>query len=169
MEKFEMKKRRKIHKCRQVICAVCDSPFETNHSRSKYCSPPCAHEGLRASGRRTHYRRQEAFGDKLNAEKKEWRQSPKGKRLAQGYTKAYREKFPEKWKAVYTVANALKSGRLVKMPCENCGTKKHIHAHHRDYSKPLDVQWLCDPCHRAEHPPRRNPLPRRPSASMGRG
>ena len=24
-------------------------------------------------------------------------------------------------------------------------------AHHRDYSKPLEVEWLCRPCHDDEH------------------
>lgn len=50
--------------------------------------------------------------------------------------------------------NAIKSGRIVKFSiCERCETEPlDIEAHHDDYTKPLDVQWLCRPCHNAVHP-----------------
>jgi hypothetical protein len=59
----------------------------------------------------------------------------------------WRASNPEKRQAHNLVASALKSGRLVALPCERCGEKAH--AHHDDYSKPLDVRWLC-PLHHAE-------------------
>lgn len=48
------------------------------------------------------------------------------------------------------VANAVKTGRLVRLPCEHCGATKS-NGHHEDYSKPLVVIWLCRPCHDTEH------------------
>lgn len=33
--------------------------------------------------------------------------------------------------------------------CKEC-TKKDVATHHKDYSKPLDVEWLCVSCHSME-------------------
>ena len=38
---------------------------------------------------------------------------------------------------------------LERQPCEVCGEKAE--AHHPDYSKPLDVRWLCKRHHMIEH------------------
>jgi hypothetical protein len=40
-------------------------------------------------------------------------------------------------------------GLLVPERCQ-CGAGK-TEMHHKDYSKPLQVQWLCRPCHQVEH------------------
>jgi hypothetical protein len=53
-------------------------------------------------------------------------------------------------KARRAVRTAIASGRLVRIPCESCGCEP-TQAHHDDYSKPLDVRWLCPPCHRVHH------------------
>lgn len=47
---------------------------------------------------------------------------------------------------------AVKSGRLVRpSTCERCHScDRPIEAHHPDYSKPLQVHWLCNLCHDAE-------------------
>lgn len=42
-------------------------------------------------------------------------------------------------------------GILVKEPCKVCGTNENIEAHHEDYTKPLDVIWLCRNHHREHH------------------
>lgn len=52
-------------------------------------------------------------------------------------------------KARWQVRRAIASGKLVRQPCEVCGTQP-AHGHHDDYSKPLDVRWLC-PVHHREH------------------
>lgn len=44
----------------------------------------------------------------------------------------------------------IKYGRLIKGPCEVCGTTENVEAHHDDYTKPMDVRWLCR-FHHCEH------------------
>lgn len=62
-----------------------------------------------------------------------------------------RPETPEQRKAHLKVQNAIKRGRLVKQPCERCGTIKNVQAHHEDYTKPLDVMWLCAKHHKERH------------------
>ncbi len=47
------------------------------------------------------------------------------------------------------VSRAIKSGILVRpTSCSECGADGvRIEGHHRDYSKPLEVEWLCTRCH----------------------
>lgn len=62
----------------------------------------------------------------------------------------WRAKYPEKSRAHYLVQFALKDGRLVRPDsCSICGTPGPVEAHHADYSRPLDVLWLCKACHLA--------------------
>lgn len=65
------------------------------------------------------------------------------------HSKGYCVRHPERRAAHIAVGNALRDGRLVKQPCEKCGVLK-VQAHYDDYSKPLQVRWLCIP-HHAEH------------------
>lgn len=59
---------------------------------------------------------------------------------------------PVKYKARYTLTNAVRDGKIMKpKDCERCGKGGQIDGHHHDYSKPLDVNWLCVPCHNQEH------------------
>ncbi|MFA5381843.1 MAG: helix-turn-helix transcriptional regulator [Candidatus Micrarchaeia archaeon] len=47
------------------------------------------------------------------------------------------------------VKYAVDHGHLIKpSACEKCGLEDIIlHGHHSDYSKPLEVEWLCPACH----------------------
>jgi hypothetical protein len=56
----------------------------------------------------------------------------------------------EKYRAHYATTNAVRDGRLRRQPCEVCGAEKS-QAHHDDYSKPLEVRWLCSRHHRELH------------------
>lgn len=58
---------------------------------------------------------------------------------------------PVKKKATYAVNNAVRDGRIEKLPCHFCGADESLEAHHHDYARPLDVVWLCVKCHRRYH------------------
>lgn len=76
-----------------------------------------------------------------------FQKSLKRKRQNRANTIKFRTEYPEKYAAQTAVGNAIRDGKLKRQPCRECGKKAH--AHHEDYSKPLDVIWLC-PAHHAE-------------------
>lgn len=49
------------------------------------------------------------------------------------------------------VSNAIRNGKLTPEKCWWCGSEEHIHAHHEDYTKPLEIMWLCRDCHGRRH------------------
>jgi len=66
------------------------------------------------------------------------------------YQRKRRKAHLVKDKARAAVTRGLRNGSLEKQPCEICGDEK-VEAHHDDYSKPLEVRWLCFKHHRQEH------------------
>ena len=62
-------------------------------------------------------------------------------------------KYKEKVLARVKVNEAIRTGKLVKPnECSVCYQQEmRIVGHHPDYSKPLEVIWLCDVCHKAIH------------------
>lgn len=65
----------------------------------------------------------------------------------------WQRKNPEKKAAHKAVALAIKEGRL-KNPgrCSECNRDTtYLDAHHDDYSRPLQIRWLCISCHRRLH------------------
>lgn len=56
-----------------------------------------------------------------------------------------------KAKARTLLGSAVARGDIIKPSrCSSCGRyvkKRSLHGHHDDYSKPLDVEWLCVKCH----------------------
>jgi len=77
--------------------------------------------------------------------------SPVRRGAKRRYEKLHRSRHPERYRARAAVRNAVRDGHLIKQPCETCATTLNVQAHHEDYSRPLDVRWLCRGCHHKEH------------------
>lgn len=142
-------------------CNTCGhrfTPPEWLRRKSEHTCLPCRREGHR------RYRaKRKAEGNPVPSGpmmSREWhrdydrayqqRPGVKEKRAAHARN-SYRD--PEqrpKIRARVTARHAIRSGALVRKPCEVCGASK-TDAHHDDYGKPLDVRWLCRQHHVAHH------------------
>ena len=125
-----------------AVCASCGSEFnavasEIKRGKGKCCSLSCA-AALAAKNRdqkgAANNNWKGGLADQSNAERK----------------RRYRDKNPEKHRAHLAMRNAIRSGILVRKPCEVCGSNK-TEGHHDDYSSPLSVRWLCKKHHLEAH------------------
>lgn len=67
-------------------------------------------------------------------------------------TKKFRKKFPLAYKAHCAVNNAVRDGILIRpAKCPICKKTRQIEGHHEDYTKPLEVDWMCSACHKQFH------------------
>ena len=47
---------------------------------------------------------------------------------------------------------AVKTNKIIRPTvCSKCNSTNKIYSHHEDYSKPLEVIWLCSKCHGERH------------------
>ena len=103
-----------------------------------------------------------AYNKKLREEKREelikYQRNyyKKNKEIILNKNKDYEKKYPEKKRAKDAVQRALKKGIIFRPDiCSKCSmpptASSKIEAHHDDYSKPIDVIWLCKSCHQKLH------------------
>jgi len=82
---------------------------------------------------------------------KEWFAANPG--YTQESTRKWSDAHPEKVHAHSILNNAIKRGEAVRP--DHCSTpgcsNPDPEGHHEDYSKPLDVTWLCRSCHKLLH------------------
>ena len=78
--------------------------------------------------------------------KREFEKTQKGRESAKKYRQG------QKWIARYTFRNAIRDGKIEKKDvCSFCMSKERVEGHHADYSKPLEITWVCRKCHSALH------------------
>jgi len=64
----------------------------------------------------------------------------------------FRLKYPEQRKANIIITNALSSEKIIRpTSCSLCKKPCIPQGHHPDYSKPLEVVWVCKDCHTGIH------------------
>ena len=97
-----------------------------------------------------------------------YQHTPKGKKSRKRYIQSPKglvaqhradKKRSSSWKrhAQQVFQAAVRRGEIIRSPvCQQCGIWCATHGHHRDYTRPLDVVWLCRECHDAEHARLRN-------------
>ncbi len=95
--------------------------------------------------RRKHYElNREEITQKENARRK----SDKFREYSRNYHRKLRSENKDLVAAWNKVSRAIRMGKIIAgTKCEKCGSVKKIEGHHADYSKPLDLQWLCKKCH----------------------
>lgn len=75
---------------------------------------------------------------------------PERYKAAQEISSEWRKADKRRMKCHNAVNRAIKAGTLIRKPCIRCGNKKSL-AHHEDYDFPLEIMWLCQPCHKQRH------------------
>ena len=78
-----------------------------------------------------------------------YKKTEKGKESRKNANRKWRRQNPQKANAHVKVKKAIDKGKIIRQPCCICG--KYAEAHHEDYSKPLEVVWLCKRHHLEYH------------------
>ena len=83
---------------------------------------------------------------------KRYMASEKGKLKHIETQRNYVKENPEKIKASNKLRKAISFGKILRNPkCEICFIECKTHGHHEDYTKPLEVIWMCSKCHLYHH------------------
>ena len=133
---------------RSKICIVC------RHRKplSEFYAHPLTldkHAGVckECHGRRMRRRQRRPDVRKYDRERA---MTPQRIAMRRQITLRWRMENPQAYKAQTALGNAVRGGRVKKKPCQVCG-RKHVHAHHWNYARPLDVIWLCALHHQRLH------------------
>lgn len=78
-----------------------------------------------------------------------YRKTASGKQVSKRATTKWKALNPKKYIAHVAVNMAVERG-IIKVEKCKCGASK-VHAHHSDYDRVFDIQWLCPQCHKDAH------------------
>jgi len=103
-----------------------------------------------------YYKKYDAYryqnDPKVRNRHKRYAKTEAGKASLQKSRQKWSEASPEKRACHVILNNAVRDGRVKKpTSCQVCGAGGRIEGHHHDYTKPLDVEWLCRFCHVQKH------------------
>jgi len=105
--------------------------------------------------RNKEYQRNNREASYIRRDKWEKRNPEKAKETRNRSVAEWKDKNPDKLKAQSKLQKAVQMGKVIKPNmcswCEQEQSSSNIIGHHHDYSKPLDVIWLCRKCHGRIH------------------
>lgn len=137
-------------------CNVSKGPEEFYASNHKCCKE-CVKERARVH-RQENLERVRAY-DRMRASmphrvaaRVAYQQTDQGRQALSRARQSYKTRRPERRAAHVALGNAVRDGRLIPWPvCAVPACCGRPHGHHPDYSRPLDVVWLCDKHHKEVH------------------
>lgn len=138
--------------CRECGLEKSEDLFYKGHRRCKscYCEEVRRHRLEKSDHYKDYDRNRAGRSDRVEARAR-YQKTEKGKLRSAEAKKRWIENNVVKRGAHVLVGNAIRIGILVKPEsCSRCQSSGKVSAHHDDYSKPLEVRWLCSTCH-AEH------------------
>lgn len=112
------------------ICKSCEKKYQQDRLRKKRLDPQWVLNERKRQREKNQKLRNAGLIRKLTTEEM----------TQQKYRDIARN--PEKNAARRKLSDAIRRGRLIPKPCEKCGILPS-EGHHTDYTKPLDVMWLC--------------------------
>ena len=119
-------------------------------TKMKYC-PKCKMEKELSDFRKNRSRKDGLkcwCRDCCQEDDRKYQHTEAGRRAKRKSDRNQRQLHSRKIEARSAVNNAIATGKLTRPSiCESCFGEHFVEGHHEDYSKPLDVEWLCTECH----------------------
>ena len=143
-----------------LTCKVCGATkgaeefYKSNRSTCKECVRAKTREYRleNADYYREYDRKRYQEDPEVRKRHKRYQQTEAGRSSMRESRKKWTQQNPEKRAAHLILNNRLRSGQIEKPSnCQDCGASGRIHGHHHDYTRPLDVEWLCASCHAKRH------------------
>ncbi len=132
------------------ICTVCSMEKEItlfpldkgNYDGRKGQCSDCYLSASRLRARASFTRRKTLWNLRM--------QDPTYKSKRNAYQRSQYQKHRAKCNARSKLEYAVRTGKIVRQPCEVCSST-NSQAHHDDYSKPFQVRWFCQTHHSGLH------------------
>jgi len=81
-----------------------------------------------------------------------YQKTDQGKMVKKKAIESYRKRYPMKYAAHVITRNYIRDGKIeISDSCSICKSTHLVQAHHDDYTKPLEIRWLCIKCHHLWH------------------
>lgn len=140
-------------------CSICSAEkvrddFFSRYGKRRAECKECSRLKLKAQRASDEYRASRRQYQSAN------RDNPTARARERRHVDRYRKSYPHKGRAQWALNRALAAGTITRPTTrQRCNAvdprgkdgRTLIHGHHHDYTKPLDVEWLCTLCHSAEH------------------